>query len=305
VEEQPGDVSEMPLGDECGGSCPRCGRHGLGPLRDEGPDEDRWLDIEFNLGVEAFKGPMDVQDVNGNFGTILGLNGGVPLLPRTGLGFQAGANVVMSDYHGFVYNTQGSRSQDFISYGLFQRIPLRQGSLDWAFTNDWLFDHYYANFAFTQWRVKLAWEANPWNEFGGWATLRDRGDSATLGQETLHFRPLEQGTWYWRHTWCNDVSLMARLGMAESPGAVVTGVDTRVPISPRLALTSSFTYVIPSSAGVNAADALFGRGGAAEFWNLSMGLEFVPGGVRHCRTDRFAPVLPVADNGTMMIRGGP
>jgi hypothetical protein len=312
VEEQPGDVSEMPMEEGMVEQGRHRGRLGLLSLRDEKTDEERSLNFEFTTAVEAFKGPLDFADFNGNFGFELGVNGAVPLLPRMGLGLQAGANVVLSDFHGFeVYdygpNAVGSRTQEFTSVGLFQRVPWRDGSLAWGFTYDWLFDHYYDNFTFTQWRIKLAWEANPWNEFGGWATLRERGDTGAIDSQiigtfsNLHFRPLEQGNWYWRHTWCNEVSLTGRLGFAQFPGAVITGVDGKVPISPRLALTSSFAYVIPSGKGVAAA----ALPGAAEFWNVSMGLEFVPGGFRRCSPNRFAPLLPVADNGTMMIKEHP
>jgi hypothetical protein len=312
VEEQSGDVSEMSMDSGMVEQGRHRGRLDLLSLRDDKTDEDRSLNLEISTGVEAFKGPLDFADFNGNFGIELGVNGGVPLLPRMGLGLQAGANVVLSDFHGFeAYdygnNPVGSRSQDFASAGLFQRVPWRDGTLAWGFTYDWLSDHYYHDFVFTQWRVKLAWEVNRWNELGAWAALRDRGDTGSIDSQiigtfdNLHFRPLEQYNWYWRHTWCNEVSLTGRLGFAQFPGAVITGVEGKVPISPRLALTSSFTYVMPSGGGVAEAT----LPGAAEFWNVSMGLEFVPGGFRRCSPSRFAPLLPVADNGTMMIKEVP
>jgi hypothetical protein len=39
-----------------------------------------------------------------------------------------------------------------------------------------------------------------------------------------------------------------------------------------------------------------------EIWNVSIGLEWVPGGFRRCGLDRFRPFIPVADNGSFAIR---
>jgi hypothetical protein len=302
VEEQYGEAAGMSLDDQIARQCQCHCQPAPMPCHDEMVEKDRYLNLDVRTGIDGFKGPMDLADEDGNFGAMIGLNGGIPLLPWAGLGFQAGANIIWTDFHGFSqYNDHGSRDQDFASFGLFQRIPWRGGNLAWGFTSDWLFDHYYANTVFSQWRIKLAWEANPWNEFGGWATIRERGATATLGDFTVHFRSMDQGTWYWRHTWCNDVSLTARIGTAQFPGVLLLGADGRVPITPKIALTSSFTYVIPSTQGIKGAFPL--GGGAAEIWDLSMGLEFVTGGFRRGLPGRFTPVLPVADNSNMLIRG--
>jgi hypothetical protein len=302
IEEQSGDICEGDDDEAPCGRTSRWGRLGLLRLRDDTCAEDRLFNLDFASSVEAFKGPMDLEDLNGNFGVGLGLNAGMPLFRRLGVGLQAGTKEILSDFHGTLYTDRGTRSQDFTSFGLFQRIPRGEGSIAWGFTYDWLFDHYYADFTFTQWRIKAAWEMNPWNEVGGWATIRERGDSAELsqGESTLpvQFRPANQGNFYWKHTWCNDVSLTGRMGLAQDPGEMVFGMDGRVPLSPRLALTSSFTYILPGAAG-----GTVGRDG--EFWNVSMGLEFVPGGFRRCLAARFTPLLPVADNGTMAIREVP
>jgi hypothetical protein len=303
IEEQPGDVSEPCPDDEGPCGCPlRSGRFGGLRLQGDTPDGCRLLNLDFASSVEGFKGPMDLEDLNGDFGLGLGLNAGMPLFRRLGVGLQVGTKEILCDFKGTVYTGAGTRNQDFTSFGLFQRIPYGEGSLDWGFTYDWLFDSYYSAFTFTQWRVKLAWEMNPWNEVGGWAAIRERGDSANLNegenQLPVHFRPMSQGDFYWRHTWCNDVSLTGRLGLAQDPGEVVFGLDACVPLSPRLALTSSFTYILPNIPGGEA-------GQSAEVWNISMGLEFVPGGFGHGPAARFAPLMPVADNGSMAIRSVP
>jgi hypothetical protein len=86
--------------------------------------------------------------------------------------------------------------------------------------------------------------------------------------------------------------------MAQAPNSVIVGMDGLVPISPRLALTSTFSYISPSARGGQ-------PGQSQEIWNVAVGLEFALGGFRRCPANRFAPLLPVADNGTMAIREVP
>ena len=286
----PGDVSEPCCDDDCpccDGRMECCRFRNLGPL-------NCLSSFELSSAVEAFKGPMDVEDSNGNFGIGVGLNGSIPVAQRLGIGFQAGTNVVMSDFHGTLLNGSHVRTQDFTSAGFFQRIPGGGGSVDWGFTYDWLFDEYYDHFTMGQWRVKLAWEINAWNEIGMWTTIADHGASGVAGGFDVSFRPMEQGNLYWRHSWLNDADLTARIGMAQNPGAIVFGLDGKVPISPHLALFSNFTCISPSVNGNN--------GSADEVWNVTVGLVLVPGGFHRASANRFAPILPVADNGSFAIR---
>lgn len=258
--------------------------------------------LEMFSSVDAFKGPMDVAGANGNFGLGLGLNFTIPVFRRAGIGFQAGANVIMSDFHGTLFTNSGIRTQNFTSVGLFQRIPQESGSVNWGFTYDWLFDDYYDKFNFGQFRVKLGWEMNRWNEIGIWTSIREHGDSGLIdltnfggGFVPVNFKPVDQGNLYWRHTWLNEASLTARLGISEEPGEMIFGGDGKIPISPRLAVTGSFSYILPSARG--------GLPGLSEeLWNVSVGVEFVPGKIRRGSDARFTPVLPVADNGSFGIR---
>jgi hypothetical protein len=222
----------------------------------------------------------------------------VPVAPRMGVGLQGGISAVLSDFHGTPFTNAGSRTQEFVTVGLFDRLPFGCGkSLNWGFAYDWLQDDYFALLRFGQWRVKLAFEFSPWDEVGGWAAIPDHGDSGTFENppsDFLHFTPLAQGSVYWRHTWANEVSLTGRFGVAEEPGEFVFGADGRAPISRCLSLTGGFTYILPSARG--------GLGGQSEeIWNVSVGLEFIPAG-NPCIRNRFSPLLPVADNGSFAVR---
>ena len=241
---------------------------------------------------------MDLND-NGNFGLGLGLNVGVPIAPELGIGFQAGSRVILSDFGGTLFTDSTMRTQDFTSVGFFQRIPHEEGSLNWGFTYDFLFDDYYDNLRFGQWRVKLGWEMNCWNEVGIWAAIREHGQTAILNLNStiteITSRCVTQGNLYWRHTWLNDASVTGRIGLAESPNLLVLGADGRVPISPHMAIIGGFTYMPSTNPG-------FPNGQAQEVWNVSVGLEFVPHIFCHGLAGRFTPVLPVADNGSMAVQ---
>jgi hypothetical protein len=298
-----------PCADGAGGECPTEVFGDGGMARERSCCEDTF-DYDLFSTVDAFKGPMDFG-VNGNFGLGLGMNVGMALVPEYGIGVQAGSRVILSDFAGEqLAETSASRSQDFTSVGLFQRIPGGEGgSFDWGFTYDWLFENYYDSVRFGQWRVKLAWEINCWNEIGIWAAFHEHGAAGEFvapdpvtGQpttSTFSFRPLDQGNLYWRHTWLNDASVTARIGVANSPNLVILGAESRIPISPHLALIGGFTYMPSKNPAFVAGQT---EGQSQETWNVSVGVEFVPQVLCHGLAGRYTPLLPVADNGTMALK---
>jgi hypothetical protein len=119
------------------------------------------------------------------------------------------------------------------------------------------------------------------------------GDPET-GVTEEHFKPLSQGSIYYQRWWSNGMLTNARLGIARDPGEFIFGLDTRLPITARLSMLSSFTYILPSASGGLA-------GASEETWNVSIGLEFVPGASR-CRPYGFSPLFPLADNGSFALR---
>ena len=150
-----------------------------------------------------------------------------------------------------------------------------------------------------------------------WAAVREHGSSnpsftiangngpgnpIEIAQGISSFRPIDQGSFYWKHTWPNETSLTLRVGLAENPNSLVAGADARVPLTPRLALTGSFTYLGSATPAVTTFPP-WPRANPKKMWNVSVGIEIVPGGLsRHAPSSRFAPLLPVADNGSMGIR---
>jgi len=271
------------------------------------PDEFRiidrhWIDIELSTAIEAFKGPLDVGNANGNFGEQFGLNAAVPVFRRLGLGLQAGTSIVLSNLKGSPYPVPNAtiRDQVFTTVGMFQRFNSESGAYTWGFAYDWLLDDYYSNFHFGQWRVKAAYEPDPGEEFGIQASLPEHGSTGYLpdifgNSQALPFKPIAQGELYWKHTWANEATLTARFGVAERPGLFVFGSESRVPLTKNLALTSDFTYIMPNASGGPIAQ-------TQEVWNVSVGLEFALGGFGHGGVGRFQPFLPVANNGSLAVR---
>lgn len=257
-------------------------------------------DIRLSATVDAFKGPLDLDNLNGNFGVCFAVNGGFPLAPRLGFGLQAGTSGVVSDFHGTRFTGSRARSQNFTTVGLFQRVPLGARRLKWGFVYDWLYDHYYSTLSLSQWRVKIGFDWSPFSEIGIWACIPDRGDLAALGDGTQPvtfdlFRPTAQGNMYLRRLWESGATTTAWIGIAEEPGEYVFGGEGRVPISRRLALVGNFNYVLPDADGL--------RGQDEEQWNVSLGIEFLPSGCGYCEAGhRFTPFFPLANNGTFAFR---
>ena len=287
-----GLVTRLPM-DEAG-----CGCDG-----DECRVKRNWLSIDLFSGIDSFTGPMDIGNANGNFGVRAGANAAVSIFQRLGIAMQAGLAADLSNLKGSPYPFPNAtmRDQYFTTAGIFQRINRDDGSaITWGFAYDWLFDDYYSNFHFGQWRVKGEFEASECDAFGVEASIPEHGSSGELpsffgGVNVFSFKPITQGDLYWTHTFENFASVTGRFGVAERPGNFVFGSDGCVPITQNLALTGGFSYIMPNvGAGPD--------GQAQEIWNVSVGIELVPGGFRRCGASALRPFLPVANNGTFAVK---
>ena len=262
-----------------------------------------WLSIDLFSGIDSFKGPMDIANANGNFGVRAGANAAVSIFQRLGIAMQAGLAADLTNLKGspFPFPNATMRDQYFTTAGIFQRINRDDGSaITWGFAYDWLFDDYYSDFHYGQWRVKGEYEASECDAFGVEASIPEHGSSGVLpnifgGVDVFSFKPITQGDLYWTHTFENFASLTGRFGVAERPGNFVFGSDGCVPITRNLALTGGFSYIMPN---VGAGP----EGQTEEIWNVSVGIELVPGGFRRCGASALRPFIPVANNGTFAVK---
>jgi hypothetical protein len=254
-----------------------------------------WYDnLSIITEMNAFKGPLDLDGLNGNFGGRVGFFGAVPLMRSWGLGLEAGTTAGLYDWKGTQYTGGGTRYQMFSTVGVFQRFC--STGLGYGIVYDWLVDDYYHDFFFGQWRAAVSWQANAANEFGGWIALPDRRDSAFVGTPAVnnHFSSIVQGNIYWRHVWNCAASTTIFAGLAEQPSNIPFGASGQVALNNYVMLTGGFEYILPSSGGDN--------GRQEEVWALSAGLAFYPGSAMRVAQSQFRPFLPMADNGNFAIR---
>ena len=258
------------------------------------------LEAQLSTGVESFKGPVDLNNQNGNFGVSFAVNAGIVVAKRLGIGLQGGANNVLTNFHGTRLTGDGIRSQNFTTVGLFQRLPFGTRKMKWGFTYDWLQDDYYDKIELGQWRVKIAYELSPCNAVGVWANIPEHGESVRIddGDGLFHFEwfePVTQANLYWRHFWENGIDTSYWIGAVEEPGEFAIGTSARIPLTCQLSALGNFNYVLPSASGA--------PGGDEEMWQLGIGIEFIPGGRSSgCHDRSSTPLLPLPNNATFAVR---
>jgi hypothetical protein len=257
-----------------------------------------WDDLTIFAGVHGFKGPLD-QGRNGNFGFQEGLNWGGPLWDYMQIGYQVGAQVVHSNFHGDQVYTldDDGRTQYFVTAGLFHRAEVC--GIQCGVVADWLQDDYYGQINLTQLRAEISYLTKSQNEFGVWvATNTDRANvspevlAATNLPSSLRSANMFNGFWRKRFGQRGEGRLW---GGATSGADVVFGGEIRVPLSKRFAVESSFNYL--------AADGDQGEhDNTAESWSTVFNLVWYPGWTA-CRSGKhpYRPLFNVADNSTLMI----
>lgn len=246
--------------------------------------------------MEGFKGPLDLNSANGNFGTRTTINSATSLLPKLGLSGQLGTALGWYDLKGTPFTGPQSRFQSFTTVGIFQ--SLMEGNVRWGVAYDFLYDAYFKNFNFGQWRAKAGWWVNQRNEVGVWGTLAGYGDAAVMdGAGTVNrFRPITQANLYWQHLWQGGISTQSWFGAAEKPGELVFGADMFAPLNGSLAMVGNFNYITAANGPRNNTS----RG--EEFWNVSFGIAWYPGAnATRAARSRQRPFMPVADNGSFAV----
>jgi len=248
--------------------------------------------LSLSATFEAFKGPMALGDLNDNCGVRLGVNWGYPLWDECGLGVQLGTAAMFANFNGREFAGDDDRFQSFTTAGLFQR----HNGFHWALAHDFLLDDYDLRYNLHQWRGQIGCEVTPNDEVGIWAATADNGDRDDLflpgprgvGAAPVvveeHRDPITQGNLFWRHLWGHDTATRVWVGVADGHGGCVVGGDARAPLGDMIALVAEASLL------------------SDEIWSLSIGIAVYPSRTsRQANYNRYAPLLPVANNGTFAV----
>jgi len=246
-------------------------------------------------GVTAFKGPPN-RGRDGSFGFHEGVNWGtpLPLFARWGFGLQMGAHATHTNFSGAGFATN-QRNQFFATGGVFRRVDW---GLQGGFVFDFLHDDWYVDMDLFQIRGELSWVYPCWHELGVRfaANVRDDTDWADVLEQPLAWETTDYYVFFYRRRFdqCGGAQASLFAGASGSEDGLL-GADIHLPMNQSWALNAGFSYLIPNEAA--------SAGGAEnESWNLAINLVWYP----RCRAQTakagcFEPLLPVADNGSVMI----
>ncbi len=261
---------------------------------------ETWLDnTSVFFGLDGYKEPADLG-VNSNFGFRIGFNTGFAILEQFGVGAQVGTALNYSRTAMRILSAIDGTQEHIQSYttlGIFQRGA---GGINWGVAYDFRFDDYYGNFETGQWRGQVGYEIGANDEIGLWGTLRERGDRAGIGGVFFDLQPINQINFYWRHVWENNIVTRGWIGIANEHSRFVLinpgdpplqhpftfGGDFYVPLSDNLALFGEAHFITPNDTGSITA---------------TLGLVWYPGTARDQPRNRFAPLLPLANNPTFAL----
>jgi hypothetical protein len=259
-----------------------------------------WDNLSATFGLDGAKGPDDLG-LSANFGIRAAMQTGLPLLEKWGLGFQAGTAF---NYHRNATRFLAleldvhDRHQSFTTLGLFQRT---ESGFNWALAYDYLSLVNYASADLTQFRGQVSYWLDATNEVGVWGTWRDRGDQVSIGGQTLSLRAIDQANLFVRHIWPTGAVTRGWLGVANEHGRFVLntrndapirhpfvfGADVFIPLNASWALFGEANFITPNDSGTVTA---------------FFGVAFYPGkGTQRAFSNRFAPMLPLANNPTFAV----
>lgn len=255
--------------------------------------------LQLFSGKQGFKGPVD-QGINGDFGFHFGLNWGLPLVDRWGLGYQVGGNLVLSDFDGRSGIVGHRRVQWFFTTGVFRRAPGDSGFQGGAVV-DYLHDIFYIRMNLWQFRTELSYFYHG-HEIGYWGAARANSieEPGRLNEnspeEIFRFEGTNQYTAFYRYTFCSGTYCRTFAGFTGN-GDGIFGGDATVFISPRFGMIAATNYLVPRDQGV--------PNDITESWNLTISFVWYPGYNRRRRNSWLNPYRPLfytADNGWFFVR---
>ncbi len=288
----------------CGGGCDTGGCP---------PGQDCWLNnfgrlfynAEYSFGAVGFRQPAfqvpgsntTVQD--SNFGFYGSYNVGVPLCKLTCglLSGQMGIRAVETNFSGHPFSTDG-RDQLFVTAGVYRRVDY---GLQFGIVADILHEEWFVESDLVQLRGDLAWVYGNGHLFG-FRFTNGLQDDQTIGIfegrpfAGLNIEALDNYRFYYQWGCPGGGQTEAFLGWA-TDSHFAMGMDLDLPMGECTALQAGWTYYASEDVPQTPSFA----GNANDAWNIHVGVSWRPRG--RCWYQYYdRPLLPVADNGTMLMR---
>jgi hypothetical protein len=302
-------------GPNCGNNCASgcgtgCGDGRLPWCSEECPD----FGFVASSGYESWRGISDAAN-EGNFGAVSSLNLAIPIVRDFGIAGQFGLSQGVYDWMGRTSNgnNEANRAQQqlMFTFGFFRRAcgTRFQG----GFVQDWMINDNFGTLSqeptLSQFRAQIGFVVNERNEIGVNLTHRDRGATQDFFNPVIPvtYSSISYTNLFWHRKWCEGgtdswiwwgVPAYRRLDQNQggSIGEFLLGGALNVPVTARVAAYANVNYMKPSArAGI--------VGSSEEFFNLGVGLSFVPGGTRtrNVTGQRWMPLMPVANNGNFLV----
>lgn len=296
-----GDSGSYFQDDCCGrGGCPDAGACWQGPL-------GRALRTgSYFFGATAFRHPSFTSPVgtdlqqDSNFGAYAGFNLGIPLcrLFCGRLSGQFGLRSVQTNFGGASF-TEANRDQLFVTAGLYRRVDY---GLQAGLVVDVLAEEFYTESDIAQLRGEVSWAYPNGGAIGFRFTSAQQDDSSNgvfNGTAFSNFNSTtdENYRFFLRKVLPTGGWEEIFAGWTANDHFAI-GADFDIPVSQFIALEAGAVLYLSE---LEAPASNLGNTRIDDSFNLYVGFAFRPQGRAYYRSyDR--PLLPVADNGTMIIR---
>jgi hypothetical protein len=267
-----------------------------------------WSRFDAFVGVQSFSGPINfagtatnriAHDGTASFGFHEGFNHGrnMPWMFGGEISGQLGFRAAQSNFAGAEF-TDANQSQLFLTAGLFRRVDYGfQGGVVY----DYRHDDWYYKADLGQIRGELSYRTDHHTEFGYMfaASVNRTTATATINDHvnplaTVNFiaETVDQNRIFGRYHFGPTATAEIFVGWTDESETLFGG-QMDVPLSSHVGLSTGFTWLAP-----NAAETIDQQ---RESWNCFVSLVWRPVGNRNC-FDYHVPLLPTADNGSMMVR---
>lgn len=243
---------------------------------------------EYFMGVQAFTGQgatANNRQETASFGYNVGFNAGLPLYRITcGLvSGQLGLRYAQSNFQDQFFSAD-NRNQLFFTGGIYRRVDY---GLQFGVVADVLRETWISRIELVQMRGELSYVWPAGHTFGFRFARGIQNDTdAQVPADSLDTYRM-----FYRHAcaWGGHSEFFA--GWSDESHTVL-GADYELPLGECSVLQSGFTYLSPENRNLTIDN---------EAWNIFLNISFRPRG-RGWYKFYHRPLLPVADNGSLMLR---